>query len=271
MPNHVTNKLTIIGTPEEVSLVLEKIKGDEQDMFIDFNKISPMPKELEGTCFPSRIVSQEEFDEQQRRIDNDELTDNERNYGLQRRITQDVSDKLIEEFGADNWYDWRNSNWGTKWNAYEQSMEDDNIICFDTAWCTPFEIIQELSFMFPDLKFEVIFADEDFGYNVGRYILKNGSAFNNFKPKGGSIEAKELAIEVNGDEAYWLGDVVCGSIKDNGGELTDYEIDLLNIAHKRGYLFEEYPVVALEKLKEFAIGDGQTGRVIQIEKLLNKN
>ncbi len=46
MPNHITNRLTIIGTEEQVKQVREAIKGEHEDQFIDFNKIAPIPKEL---------------------------------------------------------------------------------------------------------------------------------------------------------------------------------------------------------------------------------
>lgn len=175
MPNQIINRLTIIGTHEEVSLVLEKIKGDGQDKFIDFNKISPMPKELEGTSCPTQIISQEEYDKQQKRIENNELMEHEIKHGLSRGITQEMSNEFIENFGFDNWHDWSLSNWGTKWNAYEQYMEDDNTICFNTAWATPFEVIQELSFMFPHMTFQVDFYDDSDDGDDKRYVLMNGN------------------------------------------------------------------------------------------------
>lgn len=51
MPNHVTNRLTILGTKKQVNEVLDFIKiekGLEKREYgiwtIDFNKITPMPK-----------------------------------------------------------------------------------------------------------------------------------------------------------------------------------------------------------------------------------
>ena len=45
MPNHVANKIEFYGDQENINKVLELIKGEEE--CIDFNKIIPMPKELE--------------------------------------------------------------------------------------------------------------------------------------------------------------------------------------------------------------------------------
>ena len=51
MPNHVMNILTIKGSEERVREILEEIKDEEVGYgSIDFNKIEPMPKELEIEC-----------------------------------------------------------------------------------------------------------------------------------------------------------------------------------------------------------------------------
>lgn len=106
MPNHITNRLTIIGTEEQVKQVREAIKGEGEDQFIDFNKVAPMPKELEGTVAPMTIISQEEYDEQERKIANNDLTENEKQWGLSRKLTKELSEEYIAKFGADNWYTW---------------------------------------------------------------------------------------------------------------------------------------------------------------------
>ncbi len=60
-----------------------------------------------------------------------------------------------EERGCPFWYDWRVENWGTKWNAYDQSMEDEGYgefeLRFDTAWAAPLPIIAALRERFPDV------------------------------------------------------------------------------------------------------------------------
>jgi hypothetical protein len=141
MPNHVTNRLTIIGTEEQVKQVREVIKGEREDQFLDFNKIAPIPKELDGTVSPMRIISQEEYDEQERKISEDDLTDNERNWGLSRGLTQKLADEYKKKFGYAEWYGWQNANWGTKWNAYSQTDIDANVIEFQTAWSTPYSLL----------------------------------------------------------------------------------------------------------------------------------
>jgi hypothetical protein len=88
MPNHCNNTLGITGPKEDVEQFIELItnmgSNKDNDPYELFKNLLPMPKELEGTISPSK----------------------ERN------------EQLIEKYGSDNWYDWCNSNWGTKWGDY---------------------------------------------------------------------------------------------------------------------------------------------------------
>ena len=54
--------------------------------------------------------------------------------------------KNVELYGCKDWYDWCNTNWSTKWDAYDQSYTYENqensknatcIIKFNTAWSIP--------------------------------------------------------------------------------------------------------------------------------------
>ena len=135
MPNHVMNKLTMEGNSQKINEVIEFLGGK-----MDFQKILPMPEELEGTKSPVDKPNKE----------------------------------LIKKYGYDNWYDWRCANWGTKWNAYSLGEEDAEINSFYTAWSTPQPVIEALAEKFPDVAFIVRFADEDMGYNCGYYEYWDG-------------------------------------------------------------------------------------------------
>lgn len=267
MANHITNRLTIIGTEEQVAQVRQAIKGEEEEQYIDFHKIAPIPKELEGTVSPMRIISQEEYDIQEKKIATDDLTENERNWGISRGLTQALADEYKEKFGHCDWYGWQTSNWGTKWNAYDQYEVDENCIEFNTAWSTPYALLVNLSELFPQVTFEVEYADEDFGYNVGRYVLLNGEIEEENIPDGGTYEAIEMAMDIKGDDEYYLGTWLVDDA-DEDGELSDFVETLIQIAHNRGVLYDEYPVIVLEKLKELALADEQFERVVEIEKYL---
>jgi len=76
---------------------------------------------------------------------------------------------------GDGWYDWCIENWSTKWDASETFEDENGSICFDTAWSTPEGIICELSEKYPELIFEVQYADENIGQNCGIYKFQNAS------------------------------------------------------------------------------------------------
>lgn len=63
--------------------------------------------------------------------------------------------------------------WGTKWNAYEQDIEDNKLI-FTTAWAHPDNVVKTLSLLFPKNLIKVQYADEDLGSNCGFYEIKGG-------------------------------------------------------------------------------------------------
>jgi hypothetical protein len=85
MPNHCNNTLGIIGLTKDVESFFNLVKvestdGDDTNFEI-LKSLMPMPKELEGTIKPSESSNED----------------------------------LIKKYGFDNWYDWCNANWGTKW------------------------------------------------------------------------------------------------------------------------------------------------------------
>lgn len=79
----------------------------------------------------------------------------------------------VRKYGESNWYDWHNKNWGTKWNACETLVIDENNVEFQTAWSTPEPIIKELSKKY-HTRVEVFYADEDLGSNCGSYVYNCG-------------------------------------------------------------------------------------------------
>jgi hypothetical protein len=277
MPNHITNRLTIIGTEEQVKQVREAIKGESDDQFIDFNKVSPIPKELEGTQSPTRIISQEEYDKQEEKIAKGELTENEKNWGLSRGLTEELVKEYKTRFGHADWYGWQISNWGTKWNAYDQTELDENCIEFQTAWSTPYQLMVNLSKLFPEVTFEVRFADEDFGYNVGEYTLLNGEVDENV-PEGGSEEAYLMAMDIQygTPEDYFdcNQEIFTDEYTDEDEEeLGNYVSTMVDLAYKHKFHpYEncEFNRLVLERFKELALADEFFELVIVIDKELSK-
>ena len=71
--------------------------------------------------------------------------------------------------------DFARKEWGTKWNACDQSVNiDEGKASFDTAWSCPIPVLKTLSERFSDDEIKVIFADEDTGSNCGKFTLKAG-------------------------------------------------------------------------------------------------
>lgn len=170
MANNVTHKLLLKGDNDKIQKVLEFIQiepTEDEDGYnivglgtIDFNKIVPMPEDI----FRGNLGKEER-----------------------------------KKYGDRNWYDWSRKNWGTKWNAYNcQSDLENNIIYFDTAWSAVPGLIGKLSSMFPEVTFELSYADEDFGYNTGIVHFRNGDVIYSNIMEGGSKEAIKNAEEVLG-------------------------------------------------------------------------
>ena len=73
----------------------------------------------------------------------------------------------------DRWYNWRNANWGTKWDAYSMEIDDSEMpngleVTFETAWSPPEEIHSAISEQFDDLSMSW-FYDEP-GQEVAGYL-----------------------------------------------------------------------------------------------------
>ena len=131
----------------------------------DFESILPQPSELQNTQSPPLIISQEEYDS----IDPMEWAEmcSTENPFKSKPITQEMSDRYKELYGADNWYDWCLDNWGTKWGAidpvvYEEGHKKSERLRYEfrTAWSPPTGIISELSKQFYNLEFVLHWEEE---------------------------------------------------------------------------------------------------------------
>ena len=121
MPNWCDNQITITG-PNSVIDKIEKIVKEEKDTDGLLNFFYPMPKALEGTeAGPPAKTKKEKLERA----------------------------RLQVEYGASNWYDWRTTNWSTKWEVCEfygvdrqyhsEQNEGESTISFgfSSAWAPP--------------------------------------------------------------------------------------------------------------------------------------
>lgn len=185
MPNHVTNLLTVdAGTPEKSKELLDNLLDDDNNL--DFEKLIPMPDGLRNFTPHSTIelIANAELDTPL--PDNPLLAalrqSNRENYANKEvspedRIAIDQFKDNVKTCGYGYWYDWRIANWGTKWNSYDGERVNDNTIRFDTAWSIPMGIYEKLEEMYPDVKFNLQFADEDLGSNCGTIHFGNCTEF----------------------------------------------------------------------------------------------
>lgn len=210
MPNHITNILTITGSEAEVRKCLESIRGIEDEQYMDFNKIIPMPESLNITSGSSvesaidiiqnntkkfEMMMEYHWVKEQGIKSIEELKES-----IKSRLTQKDFDEALKaidneiKYGCRDWYSWSNLHWGTKWNAYDQILENDDTIIFDTAWASPYPVMEKLAQMFPSLHFCVKYADDDLGHNCGVYEFDGGTCIGVYQPK--NKEALKFACEV---------------------------------------------------------------------------
>jgi hypothetical protein len=272
MPNHVTNILTITGPEELVARIKSEIAGTYDDgapMYIDFDKILPRPASLNITSGSSTsnglaILKWRQGDPSDIRkimgynwateTSEEALITHMLDKGIANLVEAQMALDNLRDYGHQDWHSWSVANWGTKWNAYSQnSDEGSNEISFETAWSTPYPVIEALSRKFPEAVIKVRYADEDFGHNVGEYTFQGGDLVEEYTPEGGSDEAFELAADIQGD-TEWFIDRLYEIEAESADELEDYEINSIRYAYDKGVL-DEFPKVVLEVMEQMAVED----------------
>jgi hypothetical protein len=272
MPNHVTNILTITGPEELVSKIKSEISGsydDGEPMYIDFNKIIPRPGTLDITSGSSTsngiaILKWRQGDPSDiRKIMG-------YNWGTEFATEEALIDYMLEkgtanlddaqkaldnirDYGHQDWYSWNTANWGTKWNAYSQEAKEDGAIKFETAWSTPYPVIEALSRKYPEAVISMRYADEDFGHNVGEYTFQAGDLVEETTPEGGSNEAFELAADIQGDQEWFI-DRLYDIEAECVDELGEREIDSIRYVYDKGAL-GDFPKVVLEVMEQMSVED----------------
>lgn len=93
--------------------------------------------------------------------------------------------RAYHQYNTRDWYEWCCKYWGTKWNPTDTLTElayNSNdltaktmtvSITFDTAWCAPMPIFNQLFKDYPELQFDVVYADEEIGRGVGGITVHN--------------------------------------------------------------------------------------------------
>lgn len=162
MPNWCECELDVWGPREELSEFYLKAKwitpeGNEEPLSL--NNFVPMPKELENTQSPPDKQNKE----------------------------------LIKKYGADNWWDWCVTNWGSKWEITDGAVNRSSLFHleidknnrfrklmygFSTAWSPPEPVIKEMGKMFPKLKFKLQYWEGGMGFS-GILVINKGKIIKN--------------------------------------------------------------------------------------------
>lgn len=225
MPNHVTNNIHLKGDKDIIRELLEAVKSDEFSLgSVDFNKIIPMPESLNitsGSQTDKGLKAYKDFvrvytlEYTREGLDLLNIPEASEEKFLSIRTDIDREDfalgkqafQNIQLYGFPTWYEWRISNWGTKWNAYGydggtdlSAAEQDGELWFQTAWGAPHPVIAKLAEMYPDVSFTHEWADEDIGNNCGRKVFINGECEELYYPDTDK-EAIEFACKVQGCES----------------------------------------------------------------------
>ncbi len=78
----------------------------------------------------------------------------------------------------EDWYNWRVSNWGTKWDIGKVEIEinegNASFNC-ETAWAPPNEALQKISEKYPTLTFEMFYEEPGMDF-CGKVVYQNGEA-----------------------------------------------------------------------------------------------
>lgn len=217
MPNWVKNRLSIVGTPDDIANVVRSLQNSEGNL--SFQTIVPRPaiydKRVAGSCWIAGKLFENYIEETIpvnpaycSRIDDRwvKYDDGWRDWYFNvsdsntaepirciRKPTPEEQDEY-RSHGADTWYKWNIRYWGTKWDACEPELSDSgDTFLFDTAWSHPSTFYEALAKRFPTIRFHFDWADEDIGNNAGTGDILNG--YVNAKFLEGN-EAYEKAFEL---------------------------------------------------------------------------
>lgn len=195
MPNHVTNVIT--ASPEVIEAITRFYTDQEQaEIRRQNDEMAANYKERTGNDWPYSAADEAKITD--RFVDFELIVPSPPN-----KEQGNCSGSHPE--GVVCWYQWNPQYWGTKWNAYDSSIDalpgDQARVRFDTAWSHPIPVVIALSEKFPDHTLVVEYADEDMGQNQGLYEITNGE-ITDHSVEDGSDEALEHAAQLKYGQTY---------------------------------------------------------------------
>jgi hypothetical protein len=143
MPNWCSNYLQIeTKTPKQFTKLIQGITNDSEQP-LDFDRVIPTPKELLETSAPNRTNAKE----------------------------------MKDKYGYEDWYEFRVSKWGTKWNASDVDLQLTSptslSISFNTAWSPPIPVIEAIAEKYPFASISLEYYEEGMGF-AGEVCYEKG-------------------------------------------------------------------------------------------------
>jgi hypothetical protein len=172
-----------------------------------------------------------------------------------------------------NYQDWIIYNWGTPSDILKSELISDNTIKFETNLMTPLIGIEYLSTLAPNVKFEIKYADEDIGYNVGEYSFLNGKKLHYSLPKEGSLEAITLSLSLWEDDYHlyeYINDIDDEDIQDGIDGNDSFVLAILRCIYNKRIVSDIYPMIVLNYLLSLAVDEEEYEYAAELKKIINK-
>lgn len=188
--SHRIGYIAIANPDKSLNQILEEEEKNKTNKNSDYSRRITNDYSQYTSLFGNKIFSDLNDDEFMEASDNycnnaEKMFEKEKNlewHGDALKGYKSISDygkslsTLKERYGADNWYDWRCNNWGTKWNSCNGEYDKETQqLRFDTAWAVPEPILAKLAQDNPDKKLDV-YSEEETGWFIeskiedGKYI-----------------------------------------------------------------------------------------------------
>jgi hypothetical protein len=229
MPNHITNILTVSGSPEEVERFRVAVSTENPELIkLRIEKAKRTIKVYEEAEDKSTLgfYAESNYKNAKDIVESGKIPESvftfEGTIPMPLELDGTVSgssvpewqeknsEELKRKYGADNWYDFNINQYGTKWDAYSVQdliTNDDGSITyrFDTAWSPPSGWLEKTASMFPSLNLEDSWKDEGGGAGILTICIDEGiESYEELDDKKWYIQhdtdyAEELDFVVNGD------------------------------------------------------------------------
>ena len=163
MPNLCSNYLTVAGDKDELDKFVQSIKTvkDGEETVEILKNLYPCPAEL---------------------------------YEAKADFGTTKNTHLLEKYGANDWYEWCNKHWGTKWGDYHTFIQEQNEtsvdISFTTAWGPAVSGLVKVSEQFPNLVFINSFEEGGMCF-VGAVSINNGNIIHEAEGEYPNIDSDE--------------------------------------------------------------------------------